>query len=165
LREIYGDIWDFFDQGHYITITINGTIKKNGSAVMGRGIAKQAALRFPQLPYELGRLIRDNGLCVCPSPSHNFIYYPVKFNFWEIADLQLISRSCVQLVELTDALGLDVVYMVRPGCGNGKLDWNRVKSMLEDCLDNRFVIVERSVDVQEPRMGITHFLPPLPALA
>lgn len=38
MREINGsNIWDFYNKGFWIAITTNGTVKKNGEAVMGRG--------------------------------------------------------------------------------------------------------------------------------
>ena len=38
MKEITGDLWDYYRRPmHTICITTNGTIKKNGKAVMGRG--------------------------------------------------------------------------------------------------------------------------------
>ena len=50
MKEITGDIWDYHKQGHWIVITTNGTVKSNGEAVMGRGIALQARAKFIQHP-------------------------------------------------------------------------------------------------------------------
>lgn len=35
------------------------------------------------------------------------------------------------------------IYLVRPGCGNGRLRWQDVRHALSEILDDRFVIVER----------------------
>ncbi len=47
MKEDFGDLWDF---DGIIAITTNGFVKKDGSCVMGRGCAKEAALRFGWLP-------------------------------------------------------------------------------------------------------------------
>ena len=110
---------------------------------MGRGVAKEAALRFPHLPRMLGVVI----LCGWHRPFafHNLkiIAFPVKRQWWEKADLELIDSSARLLPLLADELGEKQIFMVRPGCGNGRLSWKQVKPILERNLDERFVIVEK----------------------
>jgi len=42
MKEVIGNIWNYYNKGNWIVITTNGTIKKNGEAVMGRGVALEA---------------------------------------------------------------------------------------------------------------------------
>lgn len=149
MREISGDIWDFHKQGHWIVITTNGTVRKDGACVMGRGVAKQAAEKFPGLPYILGEYISSMGNHVNYLTEFKIISFPVKHNWWEAADTSLIDTSCQEIRTLVDNLEITYpfggpyhVYMVRPGCGNGGLDWKDVKPILEKYLDDRFVVVE-----------------------
>jgi len=51
MQEITGDIWEQHKLGRWIVITTNGAIKNDGSCVMGRGVAKQAADKYPELPF------------------------------------------------------------------------------------------------------------------
>jgi hypothetical protein len=44
-----------------ICITTNGVVKQNGHAVMGAGVARQAASRWPSIPKTLGAKINFNG--------------------------------------------------------------------------------------------------------
>ena len=74
--------------------------------------------------------------------ENKLITLPVKHNWREKADLRLIEESCGSLVHHVDNLHLLEVYMVRPGCGNGGLDWKDVKPILEKYLDDRFVMVQ-----------------------
>lgn len=143
MKEIKGNIWDFHDKGNWIVITTNGTVKANGEAVMGRGVALQAKQRFPKLPQYLGMCLSTygNNVTHLDDPYH-MISFPVKHNWWEKADLALIEESAKILAKVTREDGK--VYMVRPGCGNGGLNWKDVKPILEKYLDNRFIIVERS---------------------
>lgn len=151
MKEVIGDIWDYHKQGHWIVITTNGTVKTDGSCVMGRGVALQAKQRFPNLPLELGSRIRG---CAMPYGewsvgnnlkgfyNYKIITFPVKHNWWEKADLVLIEESCRQLQASCHG-NQDIKYMVRPGCGAGELDWRDIKPILEKYLDDRFIVVER----------------------
>lgn len=144
MREITGDIWDYHNQGHWIVITTNGAVRKDGACVMGRGVAKQATQKFPYLAHELGKWIKKAGNALHIMPEYKIITFPVKHNWWEKASLELIEYSCASLVACADFHGLQAVYMVRPGCGNGQLHWeNEVRPLLEKCLDGRFIVVER----------------------
>ena len=145
MKEVKGDIWDFHKQGYWIVITTNGTVKSNGEAVMGRGVALQAKQRFSDLPIILGNNIKTFG-------NKAFILgkgvttLPVKHNWWEKADLTLIEESTKELRNLFVTVITEYpipIYLVRPGCGNGGLDWGDVRPILEKYLDDRFVVVQR----------------------
>jgi len=145
VKEVSGNIWSYHGKGYRIVVTTNGTIKGDGSCVMGRGIALQARKKFPYLPQELGSLIEDWGNRVHRLDQYRLISFPVKHNWWEKADLELIEESTKQLKVATGfASGLqsESIYMVRPGCRNGGLDWKDVKPILEKYLDDRFVVVQ-----------------------
>lgn len=146
MKEIKGNIWDYHKKGHWIVITTNGTVKANGEAVMGRGVAAQAKARFPKLPYILGDVIREVGNVLHHWGQEGLIFFPVKYNYWEKANISLIEQSVQQLKDFFGNTVEDYptpIYLVRPGCGNGQLDWKDVKPILEKYLDDRFIVVER----------------------
>jgi len=60
-RIFNGNIFSLVGKVDAICITTNGCIKKDGSNVMGKGVAKQARDKWPGLEFALGRLIKDNG--------------------------------------------------------------------------------------------------------
>ncbi len=147
MQEIFEDIWKQHKQGRWVVITTNGDIKNDGTCVMGRGVAKQAADRFPDLPCELGKRIASAGNVVNVFEDLKIITLPVKHHWKDKADLRLIEKSLQQLVAWADIPPRKhgKFYMVRPGCSNGKRDWeSEVKPLCEKYLDNRFVIVERN---------------------
>jgi hypothetical protein len=151
-----------------IVITTNGFVKRAGDAVMGRGCAKIAADADPRLPLRLGKSIKAHGNNVSDlgmfGPCH-LVSFPVKPSSaqcmqdrsnvvqhmkhrmtpgqmvpgWAcVASIEIIARSAHQLVKLTEEAGWAWVVLPRPGCGAGELDWNTVKPILDDILDNTF---------------------------
>lgn len=143
MREIKGNIWDYYKDDNYITITTNGCVKTNGAAVMGKGIALQAAKKFPELPMTLGFLLNEKGNNVYAFLNLKIITFPVKNHWQEKADMNLIERSCLQLVDIKQQYELEDIYMVRPGCGAGQLEWEDVKQVLSIYFrDDNLIIVE-----------------------
>ena len=129
MREARGNIWD--SGAPVVVITTNGFTKWNGAAVMGRGIAYQAKVRFPGLEFTLGRLLKEKGnhVHLLREAEPMIFSFPVKpesviFNGSNVvkhmlhrfrvgeevpgwaakADLQLIERSAKELVELVNEL-------------------------------------------------------------
>ena len=153
--EHYGDLWSAAQSSqNWKVITINIYVKKNGDLVMGRGIAKQATQRYPGIAYALGRKITEvisftepeNQLYV--NLKNNLIAMPVK-RFWgDEADLKLIDKNLEKLATLgnhiiTHDLG-KLIYLPRPGCGNGKKDWDtEVKPLVDQHLNGNFVVCHK----------------------
>lgn len=163
--EHYGDVWSYSCDA--ICVTTNGFVKNNGEAVMGRGIAQQAAQRYPELPRLLGRAIRRYGnlpALLIPYPPA-IISFPVKpaeavvatdkSNIiprlrgqfmpghrapgWAcMASLDLIVESAKELVHMADTFRFKNVALPHPGCGNGGLKWEDVQPALAEILDDRF---------------------------
>ena len=62
MKEVYGDMWELAYDGYdVVCITTNGAVKKDGSAVMGRGCARQAMQMFRGIDIVLGRAIKAGG--------------------------------------------------------------------------------------------------------
>ncbi len=143
--EIVGGLWNYYGKpGFVVCITTNGFVKKNGEAVMGRGCAKEAKLRFPGIAGYLGDLLKRDGnrFRMLGDPYH-LVAFPVKLDWWENADPVLIVNSAAAL--RTEAIAKkDVTFILpRPGCGNGGLRWEEVGPLLEGILpDNVWVITK-----------------------
>ena len=149
-----------------LCITTNGFVKSNGASVMGAGIAKQMRVTIPGLDKILGQKIAREGNNVHFLLNYNnigIVSFPVKpiteisngNNFvkhkffpegttvpgWACkANIDLIVRSCQQLVALADQYGWQRVLLPRPGCGAGELNWSHVKKVIEPLLDDRFIV-------------------------
>lgn len=131
-----------------IVITTNGIVKKDGRAVMGRGIAK-AANQIYHLDIKLAEYLRTYGnrpFCMgqytLKGRCHTVMTYPTKHDWKEDSSLPLIVQSAKELKSLCDAWGITTCYMPRPGCSNGHLNWETtVKPAIAPILDDRFIIV------------------------
>lgn len=136
MKTVRGDLWTY--PADVRIITTNGDVRKDGCAVMGRGCAREAAYRFVMLPRELGVYLRKYGNHVTLFPKYNLMTFPVKHHWDEDADLTLITRSAKELERFL--LPQRRFLMPRAGCGNGRLQWEDVKTVLETLPDNVYVI-------------------------
>jgi hypothetical protein len=140
MLETLGDIWEHADRGAIIVITTNGSLTRDRRAVFGRGVARQAASRFPGLAEKSGRLLSEQG-------SHVFdlgcgiVSFPVEETAWSQPDLRIISRSAQELRLLADRMGWRRIVVPRPGCGGGGLAWKDVQPLLAPWFDERFTII------------------------
>lgn len=139
--ETVGDIWAFADTG-IIAITTNGSTTPDGRAIFGRGVARQAANRFPYIAEKLGRLLKDKGNHVFDLGS-GIVSFPVEETAWSLPDLRIIARSAQELRSLADISGWQQIVVPRPGCGGGGLAWEDVMPVLSSCFDVRFTIISR----------------------
>jgi hypothetical protein len=171
MKEERGNLWDYLDKADALCITTNGFFTNNRRAVMGRGCAKEAADRWPEITKTLGNHLCWDGnfttILKEKTPEQAAIVaFPVKrqsvtfdgsnvvrhmagkFRIGETApgwaakaDLTLIARSAVMLQNLAAGRGWEKVVLVRPGCGAGELKWEEVKAALDPILDDRFIVI------------------------
>ena len=141
MLESTGDIWAYLGQG-IVAITTNGQVTKKGDAVFGRGVARQAQERFPEIRKRLGGCLRSFGNHVALL-GHGLVSFPVEESPWSSPDLQLIRRSAQELRSLADREGWELVVVPRPGCGGGGLSWKEVRPLLADLFDDRFLVITK----------------------
>ena len=141
--EVKGNL--FTIESDAICITTNGVVRSNGLAVMGAGIAKQARDRYIGIDTVLGNLLTLHGNHVFLLGKDNkkhILSFPTKNHWKSLSDINLIIRSCNELIVYIDNNKLSKVVMVRPGCGCGGLSWEKeVKPAINHLLDSRFIIV------------------------
>jgi hypothetical protein len=66
--------------------------------------------------------------------------FPVKHNWWEQANLDLIYDSAAALEKLAKSMPEATFVLPRPGCGMGHLEWEDVKDIISFLPDNVKVI-------------------------
>lgn len=137
------DLWDHPTDP--ICVTTNPVIAYDGGLVMGRGIAREAADRFPDIRFWLAQAVlrRGNNVMSMPTgmtPGFRLLTFPTKWHWQLDAEIDLILRSCAQLRKVADAGGFQTVRLPRPGCGNGGLKWTDLYSTVAHELDDRFIV-------------------------
>lgn len=149
MKTMYMDIWKVYDEyvmprnDHtVIVIPTNGFVKRNGYAVMGRGLAHDAAGSFNRLPLELGIRLQWYGNIPHYFQQYKIITFPTKHTWSQPADLYLIQQSAESLNRVARKLHFHRIYIPKVGCGNGQLDWEHVKPILDETLTEKcFVLV------------------------
>ena len=150
-RNKNAEVFDMVKDGEVICVTTNGFVKANGGCVMGRGIARQVRDMFPGIDIRLGGYIKKYGnRCfnladvTMNGKKFRLVSFPVKHIWSDQADINLIIKSCGELMELADKYGYKKIYLPAPGCGNGRLNYeHEVKPWIENLLDDRVVCVRR----------------------
>ena len=146
VKEITGNLWNYHNKNDYaICITTNAIVKDSGDLVCGAGCAKEACQRT--------NFARLAGLQVFAWGNHvyhitdNIFTFPVKRHYANKAKLSIIENSCKELVDIMNKDKYKNRYkkivLPRPGCGNGKLNWEEVRLILEKYLDNRFLVISK----------------------
>lgn len=144
-----GDIFNLPGKYEAVCVTTNGAVKRNGELAMGKGIALSAAQKYPELPKIFGQMVSQYGNHAYMLPATNknglpihIISFPTKRHFKYNSEMSLILQSAKEIVKMADMYDFKKIYMVRPGCGCGKLDWHsQVKNPLSHILDDRFIVV------------------------
>ena len=126
-------------------VTTNGMIRKDGHAVMGKGIARtvndkyDVSLRLAAYLRQYGNVPFDLGI----HDNFHVLSFPTKNDWQNDSSIELIIQSAQKLMTLADELGLTKIYVPKPGCANGHLDWeSQVKPAIENILDNRFIVIQ-----------------------
>ena len=153
MEVVEGDLWDFYDQGFYVVIPTNLTVGRGGEAVMGRGVAQQAAVRFPKLArgYATALRAKDNFKIF---HEQRLVMFPVKDHWRDPADLEILRHSCEALRAEAAHLWGPRVALPLVGCGFGELKEVQVHPLLELYLPHPcFTLVRRgdAVKARYPR--------------
>lgn len=134
--ELNTDFWAY--PSDYKCITTNGVVTSKG-LVMGAGVALQAKKLFPLLPKKLGFMVSSFGNQPYLLEEEKIISFPTKYHWKNKSCLNLIVFSAKRIVEICKDKDC-VITLTRPGCGNGGLNWNEVKEVIKNVLDDRFII-------------------------
>ncbi|GFI10427.1 hypothetical protein IMSAGC007_02896 [Lachnospiraceae bacterium] len=142
----------------------------NCEGFMGKGVAYQFKMKFPENNKDYveacksGRLYigtlhfyRENGVTI--------INFPTKDKWRAKSLMSYIETGLDQMVQLLPKLSVKTIAIPPLGCGNGGLNWQEVKQVIEEKLspiqeDYVFIVYEPSKNFvqkaqQEPKLGVS----------
>jgi O-acetyl-ADP-ribose deacetylase (regulator of RNase III) len=134
----------------------------NTDGIMGKGIALQFKNAFP-LNFKIYQeackneslkvgnllLVEDTGLI---SGKKTIINFPTKTTWRKPSEYQYINDGLDELIRVIDEKNIKSVAIPPLGSGNGGLDWNIVKKMIEEKLSHLTIdifIYEPNKQIQE----------------
>ena len=160
--EVHGDIWEkgLYKDNTGICIPTNLGWKLDGTNVMGKGLAHQAAKKFEWLSKLYGEWCKERDrncliykeiyyskdpyapaylICIPTKPLDE--QYPY-LSWRQNSDLKLIGESLKQLKTVVRDLKLNKVFIPMLGCGNGGLSEDDVYPLLgRHLMDDRYILV------------------------
>jgi len=143
LVEKIGNLLDDTQPGDCIVNTVNC------EGVMGKGIALQFKQKYPKMFSEYKKAcfrgdIQPGKLWLWTDGINLIINFPTKMSWREPSQYDWIKSGLVVLKEIIKEKQIKTIKIPALGCENGKLDYNRVRNMiiedLDDVLDD--VIIE-----------------------
>lgn len=145
MKVIVGDIWTDRQVEGQVVVPINWTFNRYGRAVMGRGVARQAADKYPDLALLLGGMIKSNPRTPQICFHKDLILFPVKNHWRDKADLNIIARSLWELRALQSS---GTIYFPLLGAGFGELDPVAVLTLMAYMLPSeRHILVLKDATV------------------
>jgi hypothetical protein len=125
-----------------ILITTNSFIKNDGALAMGKGAALEMKTKYPLLPFDFGKTIREKyghlkeyNIILESSIPSRFGIFQVKYHFKDSANIELIKRSILKLQIM--ASNNDIQFAMNyPGIGFGQLSEKDVFPLISMLSDN-----------------------------
>jgi len=158
MLEARGNVWDMHADA--LCILTNAAVRTDGTLIMGGGVAREACKHANvgnfRLDAEWGQIVTRFGphvfFSVVPPLERQFkwlVFFPTKLTPWEDSSLELIQRSCQELMDKMDSINrsrheenrVQKVLLPRPGVGLGRLSWMDVKPAIQEILDDTVVVV------------------------
>lgn len=133
IEYIEGDI--FKSPAQVIVNTVNTV------GVMGKGVALSFKKRYPKM-YEHYRnacekgLLTTGKLMLIQEADYRILLFPTKEHWRNPSKLEYIEAGLKKFVQTYAQKGITSIAFPRLGCGNGELNWDDVKALMEEYLKN-----------------------------
>lgn len=120
------DVWALHRNGFWVLVPTNTCRKKDGSAVMGAGLAGAAALRFPGLASRYGSALKT-GSEYMVAHEHRLLLGPTKEDWRQTAKIELVHLLLARVANVCETSPDVAVAVPAPGCGLGGLLYEDVR--------------------------------------
>lgn len=113
----------------------------NTVGVMGKGIALEFKKRYPDMFKQYKKQCDKHKLIIGKlmlwyAPDHWILQFPTKEHWRNPSKMEYIEKGLATFVRRYADYNISSVAFPRLGCGNGELDWNDVKILMEKYLKN-----------------------------
>ncbi len=131
IQYVEGNIFD--SPAQVIVNTVNTV------GVMGKGLALSFKQRYPDMfeRYKAAcekRQLTIGKLMLFYEPDHWLLLFPTKENWRNPSKLEYIEKGLLKFVDTYADKNIVSIAFPRLGCGNGELDWNDVRPLMEKYL-------------------------------
>lgn len=111
----------------------------NTEGVMGKGIALEFKKRYPEMFQEYKKICNDKtfgigSLLLWKKSEKWVLLFPTKTTWRRPSKMEYIEKGLQKFANNWDKLGAGSVAFPRLGCGNGGLDWEEVRPLMEKYL-------------------------------
>lgn len=147
----------------------------NCEGFMGKGIAYQFKLKYPENNIVYEKTCRQGNfnigdLLIVKEQNKIIINFPTKDRWRMKSEYKYIEAGLNTLVEKLNSLEAKSIALPPLGCGNGGLDWIKVKAIILEKLlpyenDFNFILYEPSSDIKYlknknriPKLNASHLL-------
>lgn len=113
----------------------------NTEGVMGKGIALKFKKIYPTMFVEYQRLcergeINIGVLWIYKTPHKWILNFPTKRSWRQPSQIEYIKKGLQKLKKEFVELNIESIAFPALGCGNGELDWQDVKPVMEEYLND-----------------------------
>jgi O-acetyl-ADP-ribose deacetylase (regulator of RNase III) len=128
IEYIEGNIFD--SPAQVIVNTVNTV------GVMGKGLALSFKQRYPDM-FERYKAVCEKHqlsigkLMLVYEPDHWLLLFPTKENWRNPSKLEYIEKGLMKFVQTYAEKNITSIAFPRLGCGNGELNWDDVKPLME----------------------------------
>ena len=128
IEYIEGDIFD--SPAQVIVNTVNTV------GVMGKGLALSFKRRYPDMFESYKKVCEKHQLTIGKlmlhqEADHWILLFPTKENWRNPSKLEYIEKGLMKFVSTYAEKHITSIAFPKLGCGNGELDWNLVRPLME----------------------------------
>lgn len=128
IEYIEGDIFD--SPAQVIVNTVNTV------GVMGKGLALSFKKRYPDMFENYKKVCEKHQLSIGKlmlhqEADHWILLFPTKENWRNPSKLEYIEKGLMKFVSTYTEKHITSIAFPKLGCGNGELDWNLVRPLME----------------------------------
>lgn len=125
----------------------------NCEGFMGKGIAYQFKLKYPENNKEYTKLCRNNqfqigNIFMFQEDNKIILNFPTKDKWRKKSEYSFIEKGLETLRKTISENNIDSVSIPPLGCGNGGLKWEKVRLMIEEHLQD--IAWDKQILIYEP---------------